>query len=96
VKDENIYVQLSRFGGGLSLSLCTSNNNAKVFAVPFHCNKAITNRGLHYHLAHAGQGALLRLRAVAQRETSGNDEVHTQRMEDLGGRLLLCSYRLCS
>ena len=54
--------------------MCISNNNAKVFAASFHCNKAITNRGLHYHLSRAGQGALLRLRAVAQRETSGNDD----------------------
>lgn len=43
----------------------------------------ITNRG-HVRctiisLARAGQGALLRLRAVAQRETSGNDdEMYTQ------------------
>ena len=41
----------------------------------------ITNRG-HVRctivsLARAGQGALLRLHAVAQRETSGNDEEYT-------------------
>ena len=52
------------------------------------------NRGPLCYLFRCWQGALLRLRAVAQRETSGNRK--TQRTASVLGRGRHLSYRLCS